>query len=175
MVLNPPEQFPDWCEEDQVDPVSNENNAIPPTPELVQFGWPRMAYPARNFINYLARWTGNWIRYLAQNDSKSRTIITFCSTNGGNSDGPIVKVPLGSLRPIVMIYINDTASGNADTFYIGMYTTNSNNTVSVNEIASNDISVTNVDKDTGILNSITSTASTPGPFNIVAVQYDSFF
>lgn len=174
MVLNPPDIFPLWAENDQVDPTSKQNNVETPPAEKQLYGWDFKDYPVRNWANWLGRYTSKWIKYLAQNDPKSRTVVTFASASGSDSDGPIVTVPLTALRPIVMIYINDTASGNNSSRYIGMYTVNNSSSVVPNTIASSHITVGAVNKDTGILQAITSDASTPGPFNIIAVQFDSF-
>jgi hypothetical protein len=176
MVLNPPSQLPQWASQDQLDPVSNQNNVLEPPLQQKQFGWARQQFPPRNWFNWLGRLTYQWLAYLSQNNAKSRTVVTFCNVSGGNSDAPIVTVPLTALRPIVMIYINDVHAGNNSSFYTGIYTLNNSSSVTPNTIAQSHITVGNVDKTTGILlNIVSDLAPNAGPFNIIAVQYDSFF
>jgi hypothetical protein len=166
MSLPTPTQFPDFCQNDQVDPVSNENNAIPPPQELVSFGWPRASYVVRNFLNYLFRWTGTWVRYLSQNDPKSQTIVL--SANYGTA----YTICDPTRTAVLMIYANDTASLQADNFFVGICSVFSGSSSDriVNIVNNNNITVSTINHVTGKI-TFSSSDSSVGPVQVVAVQY----
>lgn len=176
-ILPPPTTLPIWAVQDVVDPTSGQNNVQTPPDTAQQFGWGFRQFPPRNWFNWLGRWTANWLSYLAQNDPKSRTFITFCNTNGGNSDGPVISLPQTGLRPILMVYVNNPSNDANDEFFIGMATLNSSSSFNVNLIDNYNITVGQINKTTGILDTV-ETSGTLDPdtaFNIVTIQYDSFF
>jgi hypothetical protein len=182
-LLLPPDVLPTWATQDLVDPTSGQNNVETPPDQAQQFGWSFQQYPPRNWFNWLSRWTYNWLNYLKQNDSKSRTVITFAPQGGGDSDGPIVPLPMSSYvgtNPIVMIYIQDTNNVGSDkSCYVGMWPLNTVSSTTPIQFAAlspgnNYITTGQVDKTTGILTSVNSSqGGTVGPFNIVAVSYDT--
>jgi hypothetical protein len=71
MTFSKPSAFPVWASLDQVDPVSQQNNVLTPPPEKQMYGWSRLEFPPRNWFNWLARFTNNWLQYLAQQESQS--------------------------------------------------------------------------------------------------------
>jgi hypothetical protein len=171
MSLPTPTQFPDFCQNDQVDPVSNENNAIPPPQELVSFGWPRASYVVRNFLNYLFRWTGTWIRYLSQNDSKSQTVIVNSTAYGATT--PQIAMP--GRNSVCMLYIQDNTPGtpgpaHPGDYFVGIFCPSTGTTNrTVNIISNNDVTVGQYNGTTGTI--VVSTSDTGTSFNLVCVQY----
>ena len=177
-ILTRPTTLPTWAVQDVVDPVSHQNNVETPPDSSQQFGWAFQQYPPRNWFNWLGRWTSNWLAYLKQNDPKSRTFNTFTTTNNSDSDGPVITIPQSGLRPIVLIFVNNTASGENDNWFAGMATTNSTSSFNVNIISNNKITVGQIDKDTGILHQVKTTGAfnpATDALNIISIQYDSFF
>lgn len=90
MPLSRPLTFPVWAVQDQVDPVSLQNNVLTPPPEYQQYGWTRQQFPPRNWFNWLARYTYTWLAYLAQQESQSvntsdntGSTVIFDVVNGG--------------------------------------------------------------------------------------------
>jgi hypothetical protein len=100
MSLTPPSLFPNWATDDQVDPVSQQNNVLLPPPEKQQFGFARLEFPPRNWFNYLFRTINNWIMYLAQQAGLSATV-------DGSGSSPVVNVVTGGMASISVV---DTAS-----------------------------------------------------------------
>lgn len=176
MTLSQPAELPTWAAQDQIDPVSGQNNVLTPPVQQQQYGWQRLAFPPRNWFNWLGRLTYQWLQYFRQNDTFSTTVITS-AVQGGNSVLPICN-PSIATRGVTMIYINDIATGNNGSRYVGFYVRNATSSVTPNVIQNTDpvgpytITTGTVDKDTGILNNISSTAGSPGPFNIIAVSYN---
>lgn len=182
MTLTPPPEFPDWATNDVTDPISNVKNVITPALEMQQSGWLFQQFPPRQWFNWLARYTGRWIRYLAQNDQKGRT-ISFTGTYGNS-----YVICDTSIPSILMVYINDTASTFATSSFVGICNpfsaTASNRTINPllygvynaatlpSEVdgQNNHITVSQINNATGAITVSTGTAS-PGPFQLVAVQY----
>lgn len=110
MPIMPPSEFPVWCTDDQVDPVSMQNNALVPPPEKQQFGFARLDFPPRNWLNYLFRTINNWIEYLAQQAGLSVTA-------DGSGSTPVVNVVTGGMATISVVSTN---SGESTNFYEGI-------------------------------------------------------
>lgn len=183
MVLPEPTTLPTWAVLDQVDPTSNQNNVLTPPPQQQQYGWGFHEFPPRNWFNWLGRYTYQWLAYFKQQNPRSKTVITS-AVQGGPSALPICD-PSVNVRGITMIYINDVKSGNNSNIYIGMYIRNTTSSVAPQPIFGDaallpiggsivgSYTLGTVDKTTGILSSVSSSLATPGPFNIVAVSYDT--
>lgn len=73
MVSKPP-KLPEWASTTVTDPVSGEDNVIEPPPEKKLIGWQRLEYPPRNWFNWLARLTYNWLDWLNQQESQKVVI-----------------------------------------------------------------------------------------------------
>ncbi len=111
MAIAKPDQFPVFAEQDQVDPVSLQNNVLVPPPALQQFGWTFKQFPPRNFFNWLHRYTNRWLQYLAQQEAQSTTVS---AVNATPTDVVFDAVTGG----LAYIYVVDT--GNAAAVYHGM-------------------------------------------------------
>ncbi len=107
-LLTPPSNFPVWASSDQTDPISGQNNVLVPPPEKQTYGWSRSEFPPRQWFNWLARVTNQWIEYLAQQSGQS--IVT----NGDGASAQFDVVNGG----LCYIYVVDT--GNASNIYHGM-------------------------------------------------------
>lgn len=103
MALLPPSQFPTWCTDDQVDPVSMQNNALLPPPNKQQYGFTRLEFPPRNWLNYLFRTINNWIMYLAQQSGQSISV-------DGTGTNPSVNVVTGGMARISVVDQGATAN-----------------------------------------------------------------
>lgn len=77
MVLKPT-TLPMWAETDVLDPTSGQYNVVEPPTEKKTNGWSLGEQPARNFFNWLGRFTYRWLNYLSQQDSMK--VVT--DTNG---------------------------------------------------------------------------------------------
>ncbi len=108
MSLTPPSLFPNWATDDQVDPVSQQNNVQLPPPEKQLYGFARLEFPPRNWFNYLFRTINNWLMYLAQQAGLSVTA-------DGSGSNATVNVVNGGMAVITVV---DTAvTGN---YYLGI-------------------------------------------------------
>lgn len=184
MVLPQPDEFPDWATMDQVDPVSHINNVVSAPLEMQESGWLRQQFPPRQWFNWLARYTGLWIRYLNQQVGTAGTDITGLQaqitafkilqtvviegTYGVATSVGICDVDTPS---IVKLTIIDTTGGFADDWLEGNFTPrNAGPDRVVNVTSNNAITVSDVDHTTG---KITASSSTGGAttFQLVAVQY----
>lgn len=76
-----PTEYPDWAMQDSVDSVSELNNVIEPGTEQKDFGWTRNEIPPRQWFNWLARKTSEWIRYLDEFTEGIAAVETYTSTN----------------------------------------------------------------------------------------------
>ena len=106
-MVDKPTVFPVWAELDQVDDVSNQNNVLTPPPEKQMYGWDRLEFPPRNFLNWLGRYTYRWIAWLAQQEAQS--VVT-----AGTGQATFDAVTGG----LAYIYVVD--KGNAANVYHGM-------------------------------------------------------
>jgi hypothetical protein len=106
-MVNKPTFYPNWATEDQVDPVSLQNNVLTPPSEKQLEGFARLEFPPRNWFNWLFRTINDWIIWFDQ--ILSQGVVTlgtgqtmFDAVNGG----------------LAYIYVVDT--GNASNVYHGM-------------------------------------------------------
>lgn len=102
-----PQTLPMWAVQDQVDPVSLQNNVLPPPPAYQQYGWTKGQFPPRNWFNWLGRYTYSWLAYLSQQEAQSVV--------GAGTGQTFFDVVNGGL---CYIYIVDT--GNGSNVYHGM-------------------------------------------------------
>ena len=105
-----PTVLPVWATDDQVDPVSQSNNVLTPPPQLQQYGWPRGAFPPRNFFNWLGRQTYLCLAYLMQQAGFSTT------TSNNTGTVPLVDVVNGGIATITIV---DTDPASTALFYQG--------------------------------------------------------
>lgn len=98
-----PDKYPDWALTDQVDPVSKQNNVIEPPIEKKTYGWAFEEKGARNWFNWLSRYTVNWIKYL---DAPDPYTVSTLPTNA--------TFPLGKI-----IYVSDASGGGVPAFNDG--------------------------------------------------------
>jgi hypothetical protein len=102
-----PDKFPDWAMEDSIDPISLQNNSIEPPDEKKEYGWAYRDKGARNWFNFLGRYTGRWIRYLSEQRFESFTVSSL-------PDPEIAGE--GSV-----IYVSDEVDGSVLAFSDGTY------------------------------------------------------
>jgi len=58
-----PEYFPEWAKEDEIDPVSGQNNVVEPPEERKASGWTRREIPPRQWQNWLSRFVWQWLAW----------------------------------------------------------------------------------------------------------------
>lgn len=145
MSFTRPTVLPEWAVDDQVDPVSLSNNVLTPPPQLQQYGWPRGAFPPRNFFNWLGRQTYLWLAYLAQQEAQS---ITTSDNTGAT---PVVDVVNGGLAEISIV---DTNVSNNTYYYKGIVYVPpgySSGTLSFNTINSTTLTVSAIAANGGVI------------------------
>jgi hypothetical protein len=64
MTTQRPDKYPEWATVNIVDPISGQNNVIEPPQVKKSEGWGYRDKGARNWFNWLGRYTDNWIKYL---------------------------------------------------------------------------------------------------------------
>jgi hypothetical protein len=171
--LTPPSNVPNWALQDQVDPVSGQNNVLVPPNQQQQFGWIRAAFPPRQWFNWLGRLTAQWIAYFKQNDSKAITTISFAPAivAAGSSTSTTAVLPISQLsRAAVMVYVNDENNANNTSWFIGNYTGNTVSDKVPQTVYSNHLTVGAIDHTTGLM-TITTDVVGAGPFKIITVAY----
>ena len=145
MTFTRPTQLPEWATQDQIDPVSLQNNVLTPPPEKQQYGWARLEFPPRNWLNWLARYTYQWLAYLGQQEAQS--IVTGDNTGAT----AIVDVVNGGLA---LISVVDTNVSNNTYFYQGIVyvpPAYSSGTLSFNTINSTTLTVSAIAANGGVI------------------------
>ena len=107
-ILTPPSALPLWAVQNQIDPVSLQNNVLVPPAVMMQYGFYRKQFPPRQWFNWLFRTINDWIAYLSQ--QSGQTIVT-----DGTGATPAFDVVHGGLATIQVI---DT--GAPSNFYTGL-------------------------------------------------------
>lgn len=107
-MIPQPSVFPVWAAQDQIDPISGQNNVLTPPTAQQQFGWVRQQFPPRNWFNWLGRYTNQWIQYLAQ--QQNQAVIA-----DGTGTTPLFNFTTGGL---CVLWVVDT--GATSNFYNGM-------------------------------------------------------
>ncbi len=102
MTTNRPDKYPDWAINDVIDPISGQNNVIEPPQVKKDNGWGYRDKGARNWFNWLSRYTCNWIKYL--DAPVTYTVNTLPSNN----------LPIGKI-----IYVSDETGGAVPAFNDG--------------------------------------------------------
>lgn len=57
---------PEWAENNQVDPISGQNNVVEPPGARKQFGFTRLEIPPRQWVNWLFRVLSQWVSYFEE-------------------------------------------------------------------------------------------------------------
>lgn len=133
-MVTKPTEYPDWAENNELDPISGQYNVIKPPPEKVLEGWARGEFPPRNWFNFLLRYAGRWVRWLDQQESKSVVIDNAGVVNA-------FDVIVGGMA---IIYVIDTTT--PANFYHGIAYIDPSPAVpiTVTEIASSTLTVSTI-------------------------------
>ena len=99
-MADKPSVFPMWAEDDVQDPISQQNNVLPPPPEKQLAGWARKEFPPRQWFNWLGRYTYRWLLWLNQQESQARVV----DNSGAN---PAFDILTGGMA---IIYVIDTTT-----------------------------------------------------------------
>ena len=145
-----PSNYPEWASLDQTDPISGSNNSLQPPPQKALYGFDRLEFPPRNWINWLYKTINEWIVYFDQQDSLNTT------TDGSGTD-PLIDLSLGGMLEISVVDEGATAN-----FYTGIVYVPpgySSGTLAFNEIASATLTVSNL----SVTGSVTVSGGT-GPY-----------
>ena len=86
-MADKPEKFPDWAIEDEVDEVSGQLNVVEPPAQRFDSGWTRREIPPRQWMNWLARKTGLWFRWV-EDRIESLGTASLADTGTGDNDVP---------------------------------------------------------------------------------------
>lgn len=70
-----PAKLPEWATSDVQDPLTGQWNVVEPPPEKKNVGWLREV-PARQYFNWLARTTCDWIEYFDDNLDLESSLFT---------------------------------------------------------------------------------------------------
>jgi|GEM_PF-1839716 len=137
LPLSRPSTLPTWATNDQIDPVSLQNNVLTPPDQYKLYGWTRGQFPPRNWFNWLGRYTYEWLAYLSQQEA----LNVSSSTN----DGSVAFVNIVSGGMAIINVIDKTTPAN---YYQGItyvppgyssgilnFTTTSSSTLTVSAIS----------------------------------------
>jgi|SRR5579862_5851599 len=155
-ILTPPSQLPQWALQDQIDPVSLQNNVLPPPDAMTQYGFYRQQFPPRQWFNWLFRTINNWIAYLSQ--QADQQVVT-----DGTGATPAIDTTTGGLA--VVWVVDQGASGN---FYNGMaYVPPSpGSPITLNTIASSTLTVSTISTTGAIV-----VSGGTGPYTVVGQTF----
>jgi hypothetical protein len=84
---------PNWATDNQVDPISEQNNVVEPPGTRKQFGFTRLEIPPRQWVNWLFRVLSQWVDYFDEiTDSLLvRAGLLEEETAGLSLDGEVLK------------------------------------------------------------------------------------
>lgn len=104
-----PDQYPDWATDDQVSPVSGQNNVETPPSEKKQYGWGYEEIPPRQWFNWLGRKVAEWIRFIDEDDWVVERRI---------NPGAVIteKVADGAITPVKKSALGQQISASSGTF-----------------------------------------------------------
>jgi len=105
--MDRPDGFPEWADENPVDPVSGQLARVEPPDGQKQTGWDRNQVPPRQWMNWLAWKTNQWIQWLDRNRSKLDSYSV-------SELPPAAEVGAGA-----MIFVTNEASGPAPAYSDG--------------------------------------------------------
>lgn len=110
-----PDKFPEWATSDIVDPSSGQNNVIEPTSGKKTTGWLRNEIPPRQFFNWLARKTNQWLEYLDDQRSILDTRMTNYENNYSTLQSQITSndSDISSLQSTVSTNVSDISNINS--------------------------------------------------------------
>jgi hypothetical protein len=102
-----PTKLPQWAalsdgsDNDVVDGVSGKNNVVEPTLGQKELGWTFKQFPPRQFFNWLARLTFQWLKYV--DDSINQELNTTSSPTfaGATIDGGDLNIAAGDKLNVV--------------------------------------------------------------------------
>ena len=113
-----PSTLPLWATEDQVDPITNQDNVVEPTEAYKASGWNFKDIPPRQYFNWLFRKINEWFTYI-KNDIVTDSEATV-SLGGvqGTVTGTLRWVTLGStiIVKIPRLYSGDPINGVKDVY-----------------------------------------------------------
>ena len=99
-------EFPQWATEDQIDPISQQTNVIEPPIERKESGWTRHEVPPRQWLNWLARKTYEWLVYLDETRGQLEVVT-------------VTTLPAASDNEGRMVYVSDETGGAVPAFSDG--------------------------------------------------------
>jgi len=98
--------FPRWATEEQVDSISGQLNVVEPPPERKDSGWDRHEIPPRQWLNWIALKTYEWLVYI--DDTRGQLEIFTVSA-----------LPSASDNEGRMVYVSDESGGAVTAFSDG--------------------------------------------------------
>jgi len=84
--------FPRWASEDEIDPISGQNNVIEPPVERKSSGWTRHEVPPRQWWNWLHRKTFEWLQFLDETRGQLEIFTVAELPAASNNEGRLVYV-----------------------------------------------------------------------------------
>jgi len=94
-----PDALPEWASQDRVDPDTSQNNVVTPPIEKQKTGWAFKEFPPRNWFNWLARLTWQWLGYLSERCNRAESYV-------------VSNTPSAAARGAgAMIYVTDETDG----------------------------------------------------------------
>jgi hypothetical protein len=143
MTVSKPSVLPQWAIDDQVDPVSMQNNVLTPPPAFQMYGWLRSQFPPRQWFNWLGRLTYNALAWLFQQEAQA-----IVATDSG-SGAVVFNVTTGGL---CTLWVVDTGSGGGSNFYNGIaYVPPSpGSPVAMNKIANGTLTISSISTSGGV-------------------------
>lgn len=98
--------FPRWATEDQVNAVSGQLNVVEPPEERKDSGWDRFEIPPRQWLNWIARKTYEWLVYIDE-------------TRGQLEVFTVSELPSAAENEGRLVYVSDASGGSVPAFSDG--------------------------------------------------------
>jgi len=79
MPIVKPTKFPEWANNDVVNPTTSQNNVVEPAQAIKDLGWDYNEKPPRQYFNWLGRLTNAWMEWFDQQETKVEGIVDIGS------------------------------------------------------------------------------------------------
>ena len=112
-----PDKYPEWAREDEVDPVSTQPNVAEPPEEKKDSGWEREDLPPRQWLNWLQRLAGQWIKWLDEQVTDLLENAAFVDEQNTFVGGQTVA---GQLATQSLLVNGNAISGGTGTFLVDL-------------------------------------------------------
>ncbi len=117
MALTKPTKFPQWAtdangnDNDVVNPTSGQNNVVEPPAAKKLLGWDFKEKPPRNWFNWLARLTAQWLKWLDEQTAETGKVSASTADLSGSPSFDFEYRRQFGVVHLYIPFINGTSAG----------------------------------------------------------------